>query len=66
MKKDYVKVGSAAVSEPEKTMDSVGTITGNSVRMRSGPGTGYSVIGYYNKGIQVNVTGQTGNWYAVT
>ena len=66
MKKDYVKVGSAAVSEPEKTMDSVGTITGNGVRMRSGPGTGYSVIGYYNKGIQVNVTGQTGNWYAVT
>lgn len=66
MKKDYVKVGSAAVSEPEKTMDSVGTITGNSVRMRSGPGTGYSVIGYYNKGIQVNVTGQTGNWYSVT
>ena len=66
IKKDYVKVGSAAVSEPEKTMDSVGTITGNSVRMRSGPGTGYSVIGYYNKGIQVNVTGQTGNWYAVT
>lgn len=66
IKKDYVKVGSAAVSEPEKTMDSVGTITGNSVRMRSGPGTSYSVIGYYNKGIQVNVTGQTGSWYAVT
>lgn len=66
IKKDYVKVGSVAVSEPEKTMDSVGTITGNSVRMRSGPGTSYSVIGYYNKGIQVNVTGQTGSWYAVT
>lgn len=65
MKKDYVKLGSA-VSEPEKTMDSVGTISGNGVRMRSGPGTSYSVIGYYNRGIQVNVTGQTGNWYAVT
>lgn len=66
MKKDYVKVGSAAAAAPEKPMDSVGTITGNGVRMRSGPGTGYSVVGYYNKGIQVNVTGQTGNWYAVT
>lgn len=66
MKADYVKAGSAAVSEPDKTLNSVGTITGNGVRMRSGPGTSYSVVGYYNKGIQVNVTGQTGNWYAVT
>ncbi len=65
IKSDYVKVGASAPT-PDKTMDSVGTISGNSVRMRSGPGTSYSVIGYYNKGIQVNVTGKTGNWYYVT
>lgn len=65
IKKDYVKLGSA-VASPEKPMDKIGTISGNGVRMRSGPGTSYSVVGYYNKGIQVNVTGQTGNWYAVT
>lgn len=65
IKKNYVKIGSS-VASPETPMDKIGTISGNGVRMRSGPGTSYSVVGYYNKGIQVNVTGQTGNWYAVT
>ena len=60
-----MKIGSS-VASPETPMDKIGTISGNGVRMRSGPGTSYSVVGYYNKGIQVNVTGQTGNWYAVT
>ena len=34
--------------------------------MRSGAGTSYSTIGYYDKGIHVKVTGKTGSWYAVS
>ena len=47
-------------------MDKIGIVTGDGVRMRSGAGTSYSTIGYYNKGIQVKVTGKTGSWYAVS
>lgn len=65
MSADYIKLGSS-VSEPTEKLDNVGIVTGNGVRMRSGPGTSYSTIGYYNKGIQLKVTGKTGNWYAVS
>ena len=46
---DYVKLDGA--EEPE-TM--IGTVTGNSVRIRSIAATG-SVVGYYNKGDQVEI-----------
>lgn len=39
-------------AEPEKTM---GTVTGNSVRIRSGAGITYSVKGYVNKGDRVEI-----------
>ncbi len=41
--------------EPEKTM---GTITGNSLRIRSGAGITYSVRGYLNKGDRVEILEQ--------
>lgn len=64
---DFVSLGSA-VTEPNvsKIDNKVGTVTGNGVRMRSGPGTSYSTIGYYNKGVQFTVTGKSGDWYRVT
>ncbi len=67
MSKQYVTVGTTTTTTPaaEQSMDGVGTITANGVRMRSGPGTSYSVIGYYNKGTQMTITGKSGNWYAV-
>lgn len=65
MSADYIKLGSS-VSEPDEKLDNVGIVTGNGVRMRSGPGTSYSTVGYYNKGIQLKVTGKTGSWYAVS
>lgn len=34
-----------------------GTITGDEVRMRSGAGTSYSVLGAYDKGTKMTVTG---------
>ena len=66
MSKDYIKVVSTASTQTVEKMDNIGIVTGNGVRMRSGAGTSYSVIGYYNKGIQVQVTGKTGSWYAVS
>lgn len=68
MSKDYVKVSQAAEPSTDKLekMDKIGIVTGNGVRMRSGAGTSYSTIGYYNQGIQVSVTGKTGDWYAVS
>ena len=66
MSKDYIKVVSTASTQTVEKMDKIGIVTGNGVRMRSGAGTSYSVIGYYDKGIQVQVTGKTGSWYAVS
>ncbi len=42
-------------AEPEKTM---GTITGDSLRIRSGAGISYSVRGYLNKGDRVEILDQ--------
>ncbi len=42
------------------------TITGNGVRLRSGPGTGYDIVGVFYRGDAVFVTGQSGNWYKVS
>lgn len=55
-----------SVPAPKEKMDETGTVTGSSVRLRSGPGTSYSTLGYYSTGTQVDITGKTGNWYAVT
>lgn len=67
MHKSIISVGTTnSVPTPNEKMDAVGSVTGDDVRMRSGPGTSYSTIGYYNTGTQVKITGKTGNWYAVT
>ena len=44
----------------------VGTITGGDVRMRSGAGTGYSILGAYAKGTVMTVIGAKDNWYKVS
>ena len=41
-------------------------VTGNDVRMRSGPSTSYSIICDFDKGTQVSVTGASGGWYAIS
>ncbi len=43
-----------------------GTITGNKVNLRTGPGTQYSRIAYLYKGDPVAVTGGKNGWYAVS
>ena len=50
------------VQEERKT----GTISGNYVRFRTGPGTTYSIIADYNAGTPLTVTGSTDGWSKVT
>ena len=42
-----------------------GTVTASSLNVRSGPGTGYSIIGGLFKGNKVTVKSKTGSWYAI-
>lgn len=63
---DFVDIGTTSTTPNVDKMDNkVGTVTGNGVRVRSGPGTNYSIVAYYNKGVQLTVTGKSGDWYQV-
>ena len=44
----------------------LGRVTGNAVRLRTGPGSNYSIIGTYDKGTEVAISGASGEWTAVT
>ena len=50
---------------PAQTTKS-GFITGNSVRFRSGPSTRDEILGEYNYGTALTITGYSGEWTAVT
>lgn len=41
-------------------------VTGNGVNLRSGPGTGYSVITCLPKGTYITVNGSSNGWYSVS
>ncbi len=43
-----------------------GKLTGDSVRIRSGPDTTYSILGAYNTGDELAVIGVSGAWYKLT
>ncbi len=72
VRSDYMTVsaGSApaqsqtGTSQPAQNRE--GAIKGYGVRLRSGPGTGYSILGTYSSGTKLTVTGESGDWYAVT
>lgn len=56
---DYVKLDTTSSSGGTTTTPSnaiTGTITGNDLRIRSGAGTNYSIVGYLNKGAKVTIT----------
>ena len=48
-----------------ENFNAAGTITATDVRMRSGPGTDYSVLGIYQKDTAVAVIGVNNGWYKV-
>ncbi|MBM7568342.1 N-acetylmuramoyl-L-alanine amidase [Paenibacillus sacheonensis] len=54
-------VGGKASSSPGSTA----TVTADSLRIRSGPGTGYSVIGSLKQGEQVSVAGSQSDWLKI-
>ena len=58
--KDYLKSDSSVSGN-----FGTGTITGSDVRMRKGPSTSYSIVGTYDKGTKMTVTGAQGDWDAV-
>ena len=51
---------------PVETTSIAGYITGNDVRFRSGPSTEYGILGVYNYGKALTITGTSGQWKAVT
>ena len=65
----YVSLGSGSASQSAPaagTASGTGVITGDYVRMRSGPGTGYGILGTYNSGTKMTITGEDGDWYKVS
>ena len=70
----YLSLGSSGTQTPAPApqtgtgtgTQTTGVITGNYVRMRSGPSTGYAILGTYNAGTKMTITGQSGDWYAVS
>ncbi len=50
---------------PQTSTGTPGYITGNDVRFRSGPGTRYDILGSYNYGTALTITGSSGEWKAV-
>lgn len=52
----------ANIAEQKGTL---GIVTGNGVRIRSGAGTNHSVIGSANEGQEVRIWGESGDWYMI-
>ena len=44
----------------------LGRVTGNAVRLRTGPDSSYPIIGTYDKGTEVAISGVSGEWISVT
>jgi cell wall-associated NlpC family hydrolase len=55
----------AAAPAPAQTGASSGTVNAMYVRFRSGPSTDHSILGEYNSGTALTVTGSSDGWYAV-
>ena len=62
---DYVSL-SGVTSSGGSTAGSNGSVKGSDVRMRSGPGTNYSILGTYQNGTPLTVTGTENGWSKVT
>ena len=74
----YLRISSSSEADPSpdpgtggndapavQSEGSPGTVNAMYVRFRSGPGTDFSILGEYNRGTELTVTGSSGSWYAV-
>ena len=58
--------GSAGSSSGSTALNRKGEITASSLNIRSAATTSSSIVGSFRKGQQVNLTGQSGEWYQVS
>ncbi len=66
MSSSYLKISPAPVAEQvTESATQNGYINAMYVRFRSGPGTGYSVLGEYKSGTKLTITGSSGDWTQV-
>ena len=67
-KDGYVRKDYMTTTKPSSggSTSQTGYIKGNDVRLRSGAGTSYSILGTYNNGTPLTITGTSGDWTAVT
>lgn len=65
--KDFVTFDSseAVSNNSSNTSDTYLTITGNGVRLRTGPGLGYDVYKQVNRGTKLRYVSTQGDWYCV-
>ena len=62
MSSSYLKISPAPVAEQvTESATQNGYINAMYVRFRSGPGTGYSVLGEYKTGTKLTITGKSGD-----
>ena len=61
----YMSSEYLSFSESADSTFGTGTITGSEVRVRSGPGTNYDILGEENSGKTLSVIGVSNDWYKV-
>ena len=64
-KKAKESAAEAPASASTTGVEALGIVSGTGVRMRGGPGTGYSVLMTMRQNTAVAITGKDGNWYKV-
>ncbi|MDD3692623.1 MAG: SH3 domain-containing protein [Oscillospiraceae bacterium] len=60
----YASMASAAGAAPSSTSQT-GTVTASSLNVRAGPSTSHSIMHTLWNGNQINVIGESGNWYNI-
>lgn len=66
MSKNYLKIAEESTSKDLVSSYGTGTVNAMYVRFRSGPSHDSSILGEYNKGKPVVITGTSGQWTAVS
>jgi uncharacterized protein YgiM (DUF1202 family) len=61
----YYHFGSGPTSATPASQGPSVQVTGSSVNIRSGPGTGHSIIGSVKHGDRLVLLGESGNWFQV-
>ena len=62
---NYLSVGSSGSAQSSSSYGD-GAVRGSYVRVRSGPGTDYSILGTVSSGTTLPVSGESNGWYKVT